>query len=484
MKKIMVALLMAALLVGVAFAGEGFTMRAQVEGNLFTQTAGENGTTSAGFFTGLDNGAGDFDLTFQYDDPDGLYGAKVNFDLGSDSFKTSGKQLPHIGTAFAWVKIANLIKVSAGRDISYRAIEKVGGDKDFGVQGMDPDDDGYVSAITTSDPFKFGSGLVLNVLTGPLNIGLFAGPSQGIKVWNQDGTVAPDGTKTYWNGEMVLKETLDLFNYQYGASAKYASDLVDVGAAFKMTRYDGKSIAPKYGIEGDTDTIIGYYYGDADNDPSTPDVLIPVYGTKEKLTGLTNGDWGKLSLDFGLYAQIKAVDGLTIGVGYAGSKGWKDQKEDAGKHDPFRSGINLDAKYTLGALTAGLYNNISFWSRAEDAEANVSEYKVFYLFDELNVAYAVTPKLTADFRARNYLFNNEMKVGDETVTSTMDRLALRAGVDYKVVPDKASVWVRLQFTTDMYSGSEDGMGHIGNNKEAASMNNNTFSIPVGVKVTF
>jgi hypothetical protein len=508
MKKIMVALLMAALIGGGAFAGEGFGVTAQVEGNLFTTTAGESGTTDAGFFTGLNKGAGDFELAFSYDDADGLYGAKLKFEAGGDAKSDvkvyGGALVPVIGTAWAYVNFGGLVKVTAGKDISYRAASKVGGDKDFGVLGVDYDSDkaadvatgheqgaqdaGKNIGFTSTDPFKFGDGLVVNVLVGPLDIGLFAGPSQGIKVWNQDKPLFNSGVpdvkdKPLWDGSLQFNETLDKFNYQYGVSVAFKHEIVDAGLAFKMTRANGKSMAPIKG-EWTTDPVAGDIIG------YTKDGT-PIYKTDGtgvwSTSGVTEGDWGIQSYDWGLYGTIKAVPNLTIGVGYAGHKDYVDEKDDAGKYDsPITTGINLDAKYVLGNLTAGLYNNISLWSQPEET-GKQREQSYFFLFDELNVAYKVTEKLTADVRARNYLSTYTMKMDSTSQAVTVDRLAIRAGVEYQVAPS-AKGWARLQFENTAYSSdpTTDGWDKVsaaGASKET-SRDHFTFSIPVGIQVKF
>jgi hypothetical protein len=228
----------------------------------------------------------------------------------------------------------------------------------------------------------------------------------------------------------------------------------------------------------------------------------PIYITDPRTKSqspVADGNWGYQTIDFGLYAKIKAIPDLTIGVGYAGHKDWVDghaDKKPGVYNSPFQSGINLDVQYVLGALTAGLYNNVSFWSLPEEKKGNQYESSYFFLFDELNLAYKLTEKLTVDLRARNYLSTYTYKGGDDKkYARTVDRFDIQSGVEYQVVPDKAKAWARLQFVNTAYSSAPtdkgwneqpadpaalQGLGVT----EGTSRNHFTFDIPVGIQVKF
>jgi hypothetical protein len=471
MKKIMVVLLMVALFVGGAFAGEGFGITARIEGSLFSTTVG-NGTSAIGFFQTLDTPHEDFALSFSYDDPDGLYGATLGFETNptdgwTSAYTNPGTLIPVVSDAFAWVKIGNVLKLRAGKGGDYRAIEKIGGEEEFGVQWLTGQDftgpgTGDVS-YNTSDPFDFGSGLVANIFAGPVTIGLFAAPSKGFSVWDQDISKALPSeveTSSLWTGEPRFKNVNSIFDYQYGLSALYASDIVDVGAAFKLSRVGAESWN---GID----------------DPTDPDYI----GDK----------WGLLGIDFGVYGKIKAIQGLELGVGVAGQKSYADAKDDAGKYDPFLLGIGLDVKFTgVDKLTLGFYNNISLWTvpKNTDLDSNDKDISHFYLTDQLEVAYAVTEKLTIDARVQNFLQTyddpQDTATNGATGTHNVDKLGIRAGVAYKVKPN-AQVTARLQFVNTAYDSDPEGWGKVTGffgETEPAKRNHFTFSIPVGIKVEF
>jgi hypothetical protein len=496
MKKIMVALLMAALFAGSVFAADGFSLTVDVNGNLFTTTAG-NGTTETGFFKSLDGGSNDSDLEFAYTDPDGAYGATLHYEVGqAGDNKNAGSFGVYNTKANAWVKFGNIVKLSAGRGIDYRAIEKVGGDKDFGAIGLK--NFGAVFAggktanpdFSTTDAFKFGSGLVANIFAGPVNIGLFAGPSTGVSAWDESTNLPwyDAETDVMWNGSAKLKNVLNLFNYEYGLSLLYESDVADVGAALKLSRVDAESTGVTEVTTPETGTIIGYL-------PDGTPVYSPSGFTPSSTSDFpTKGSWGTIATNFGVYGKVKAIDALVIGVGYAGYKEYADADKDPGKYNsPFVSGVNLDLKYTgIDKLTLGLYNNASFYSLSEEKESGLvvqQQRSFFFLFDELNVGYALTEKLSIDARVRNYLATTTFKTGsdDKEGNVGVDQLAIRAGVVYKVKPN-AQVWARAQFTNYAHSTSfDDAHGKkawLNVDADKSSRDHIKFDIPVGIQVKF
>jgi hypothetical protein len=492
MKKIMAVLLMAALFAGVAFAGDRFSVRAKAEGDLFTTTAGSSGTTEGAFFKGLDAPHGDTQAEFSYD-AESVWGGLVRFRLNNIDTATNVVNAPR---AFAWVNFGGIVKVSAGKGIDYRAIEKVDGITDFGVNYVKTED----GSITTSDPFKFGSGLLANVIVGPINVGLFAGPSAGAKPLNTEkGTaltsagskelggdtfylytdgdgndyVSPIGgltvipefeTDPFWNGDLKAKDVKDFYNYQYGFSVFYGSDLADVGAVLRLSRAGTESAG------GIVDSFAP---------PGTWDDTTPI--TPATLVATADGSYGALVTDFGLYGKIKAIDGLVIGVGYAGNYAYPDKEKDATKHVPFKSGINLDAKYTgIDKLTIGLYNNLSFWTQT--AESPIKDTSYLNILDRLDVAYALNDKLTVDARVQNVNGGTTY----DGKTWGVDVLTLRAGAVYKFAPD-VSAYARLQFANTSYSDGRDygsGFSSYTNVTKDVSRDHFTFSIPVGIDVKF
>jgi hypothetical protein len=103
------------------------------------------------------------------------------------------------------------------------------------------------------------------------------------------------------------------------------------------------------------------------------------------------------------------------------------------------------------------------------------------------VAYKVTEKLTADFRARNYLSTYTLKIGNKDQALTVDRLAIRAGVEYQVAPS-AKGWARVQFTNTAYTSDPtaddwDKTTAVNASKQT-SRDHFTFDIPVGIQVKF
>jgi hypothetical protein len=489
MKKIMVALLMVALIGGGAFAGDRFTVTAEVEGNLLTTTSGAGGTTNSESFTALNKADGDFELEFKYDGD--AYGGQLTFE-GLDA---------SIKNANAWLKFGEIAKVTAGLGYDYRAIGQVGGDADFGAQfykeiGQDPTKG---VEIGTTDPFLFGSGLLVNIFAGPAEIGIFADYGNSVKAIKTGKGLTGSGKAPNWFGDYAdYKNAKPFSNYTYGVSAKYESDLFDAGAALKLTSKDAKGyVSPFFNEPGfDQEEFVTLIISG-----SSAAAAAVAAGT----TTVGEGTYPFVSTDFGVYGKIRAVDGLEIGVGVAGQDAYQTKEKDQKVNDPFRLGINLDAKYTgIENLTVGLYNNASFWTypgSKKDIDygefgtslGGVKKVKAdtpasyFYLFDELNAEYKLSDTITLDARVRNYA-----QTGSVLSSSVgVDYLVARAGVTY-AVDEFAKVWARVQLGSVSYSTSGEkeiaGWANVkkadGSGKAETSRDHITFSIPVGIQVKF
>ncbi|MDR3284679.1 MAG: hypothetical protein LBS97_05835 [Treponema sp.] len=195
---------------------------------------------------------------------------------------------------------------------------------------------------------------------------------------------------------------------------------------------------------------------------------------------------------FGLYANITPVSGLGFNVGYSGQFAGSDIKQEIA--GPFWNGIDLQVKYTgVEKLTVTLNNNVSLASfkvdKATDgetgfyapmngattqAQADVEE-SFFSLTDALVVSYAVTDKLTATVQIANQMANMGHTEGDTEQTMKYNLFGGYLGCTYTIAK---GVTARggIDFSTKATT--------VDNGANSNTYKSTIIAIPVAVKVSF
>jgi hypothetical protein len=499
MKKIMATLLVAALVVGSAFAGDGWAAKVDIDTDLLNVTDVKGNENSFFKNTGSGNvsyfASADTDIAFTYDDPDGKYGGKINL-LTDFNAGPVGK----IGDVFAYVKFGSLVKVKAGA-FTDRASSKVYGDKDPGLLWFKPGDNN-TAAIATSDPFGFG-GLTATIYAGPAEVWLLATPITNYRVWdprknNPDtgsGTTAEQpkfddnsNVAADWNNYDTVSD------YKFGAAVKFPlPDVVDVAASFKLAHTGSASTTFYTGSES-------YTYWDQGN-----------YKQGTRTAGALNsvGKWGQKELDFGLYANVKALSsmGLNLGLGAYGSQitadGYKNllgqgsyKWVEASKYDEYlKLGFDLAVKYTgIDKLTLQLGNNVSFYTDpfdGEDKGTTGADAEYFILYNQLAVGYALSDTLTLDATVRNYLGQVTGANNMKDMKVVKDDLRFDAKLTYKISGNASAFGgVRFDTTSYTYDGYPSGVTDAQKKSFEAGTEANLgkagyiFSVPVGFTVSW
>jgi hypothetical protein len=349
----------------------------------------------------------DAELTFSYTDPDQNFGGAVSLDIADALTGT----MPW-GDFYGWVKVTRFARVHLGK-YTYRAIEKIGGDKDLGVLSLDLDKAANTLQVGTSDSLAQEAnivGFLGQALVGPAEIGFFAAPDAYFvaRHFQVPGTQAGD------EPEQTIPA---YYAYNFGANLKLAfPELLNAGVSFRQIHTEG-----------------------------------------------VNSSTGDIYSDFGLYAAVNALQdlGLQIGAGYSFRIAYEDGDDPASA--ALRNGIHLDAVYSgLPSLTAGLYNNISFYTLAAEnlsvydpAIAQVADVYTdessLVLYNELDLSYELPDlKITPSLILRNYYAVLNGKNGVKGADYGVDTFIVEAKVAYKV-SDIAEFRAGLKFTNTVYN---------------------------------
>jgi len=328
---------------------------------------------------------GDVEFDVRYTDPNEQFGGKIGFRYGS-FYNTN---LPIMEDLYGWVKVSPYFRGKLGR-YTERVVEKVGGDKDLGVLLFDVGASDMT--INTSDSLGLGSSVIGFIPTfyiplgnaGEVAISGFAAPNEywlGKRVTppydqnNQTPTVTINGYSTY----------------KFGGSLKYTHpDWVTVGLAYSTYHTEAE--------EGIDAGIVYQNFGAY----AIVNILRPDQPEPE------------LEPDADTPARRQPRQpSLKVGVGYSGHI-YVDEKtrDDEEVHQTFKSGIHFDVNYTnvIPGLSFGLYNNLSFHTLTKDktygyVESNADAFgdeKSFVLYNQLDVSYDITEKLTTSLMFRNY----------------------------------------------------------------------------------
>jgi hypothetical protein len=349
----------------------------------------------------------DAELKFSYTDPDQNFGGVVGLDIADALTGT----MPW-GDFYGWIKVTRFARVHLGK-YTYRAIEKIGGDKDLGVLSLDLSKTANTLQVSTSDSLAQQASLVGflgQALAGPVEIGVFAAPDAYFvaRHFQVPGTQAGD------EPEQTIPA---YYAYNFGANLKLAfPDLLNAGLSFRQIHTEG-----------------------------------------------VNASTGDIYNDFGLYAAVDALQdlGLRIGAGYSFRIAYEDGDDPSTA--ALRNGIHLDVIYSgVPGMKAGLYNNISFYKLAAEnlsvydpaiaQIANVyADESSLVLYNELDVSYELPDlKLTPALVLRNYYAVLNGKNGVRGADYGVDTFSIEAKAAYKV-SEIAEFRAGLKFTNTVYN---------------------------------
>jgi hypothetical protein len=442
MRKVFVAIALAALACGTAFAEGEFSAKVDIDANLlnFTHTDVQNDEyiiptekpeSNVTNVLGSPN-FGDAEIKVAYTDSEDRFGAVIGFDFDE---KLTGT-VP-LGDLYGWGRIGSKdsffsTKFQLGK-FTDRVIEKIGGDKDLGVLTIDVSGKANEISIDTTDSFGLGDdtiGFLAWVYVGPVAVNVFAAPS----AYHKAQYLIADNDTT----ETKIKVD-PYYSYKAGGSLAYTlPDILTIGASFRQTHTAGSSI----------------YKGDISN-------------------------------DYGLYGDIIALSnlGVEIGLGYSGRIAFEDE-EDGIDYAPIQHAVHLDAKYTgIDKLVVGLYNNLSFSTLAkdktlaydEDIAAIMDIYtdeSTFVLYNELEVSYDLTEKFTPSLNFKNYYSTILGRNGVKDRDYGKDTFSVEAKATYKITGN-ASLRAGVKFENILYATPEDSV----------ILRNNSYSISIPVGVT-
>jgi hypothetical protein len=175
-------------------------------------------------------------------------------------------------------------------------------------------------------------------------------------------------------------------------------------------------------------------------------------------------------MSFGVYADITAVENLGVSLGYTG---FTIANDDADAKAPLWSGIDLRATWTgIPGLSISTHNNVSFASGAEWIFSR-KDSKFFTLYN----AIGATKELTGRFS-----INGE--VGNIYSRTDLDM----TGGGLSKYCESEEFWGQVKFISRLAENTEFSVGlRVDYAKTEAGGGDGsvtTFSIPVGVKVSF
>ena len=154
--------------------------------------------------------------------------------------------------------------------------------------------------------------------------------------------------------------------------------------------------------------------------------------------------------NFGVYADIVAVENLGIVIGYNGVYGSFANEFSNFDKDVLYNGIDLRAQYMMGALGLALHNNFTFASTEIAPETTGT-----YIFDKLNlgVSYKVNDMFTAFLELGNKLSLLTSKYDDGKAQVIQDSIQIYPRVQINVT-DNAVIKTGLSMNFDVANTSK------------------------------
>jgi hypothetical protein len=420
---------------------KGFSVSVDIDADLFAfkhtdikndEYISEEDTTQENQAFLMNNDSfGDTEVKFQYTDPEDLFGAAVVVDFGDKL----GSSLP-LGDVYGWGRVTKFARFQLGK-YTYRAIDKLGGDKEVGVFDLVIDKANNNLSIETSDSLAQSGviGFLATGIVGPMELGFFAAPDQYFVARYYSIPASTGGTP---KAEIPAYST-----YNFGFNAKLTlENIATVGASYRQIHTEGR--------------------------------------------GTSIGD---IFHNYGLYARITVpaltVLGIGIGVGYSGQVAYEDA-DDASDNAPVKSAFHLDATYSgmENKLNVSLFNNVSFYTLSADKTiaydsdiADVADIYAdeasFVLYNELKVAYSLTEKLIPSLTLRNYYGTLTGRNGIKDQDYGLDVFTAEARATYKI-KDNAEMRVGLKCVNTAFNTPTVS--------DVLKNSNFVFSIPIGLTV--
>lgn len=378
----------------------------------------------------------DLDFNVAYNDPEGRFGAQINFAFGAlleTHFTT--------GDIFGWAKISPYFRGKLGK-FTERVVEKIGGDKDLGVMLFEISNSDLV--INTSDSLGLGSDIIGFIPTGYLPLGNF--------------------------GELAVSGFLAPNEYYLGRKINNAADqsgstMPTIVPAYATYKFGGslKYTFPDWGTLG------------------------AAYRTYHTIAG-EGVELGNVFHDYGFYAivTLPMLTGLKIGLGYSGHLDYREEIDrDDEIYAPIQNAIHLDVTYqnVIPGLSLGLYNNLSFYTLAKEdtigylvtASSLFEDVKSTVWYNELSASYMITKALTATLMVRNYYAELLNYQGVRGKNYGKEVFIVEALARYNIT-EKVQVRGGLKFEMTKYNTPLLSL--------VMKNDNNAFSIPIGIIVSW
>jgi hypothetical protein len=203
---------------------------------------------------------------------------------------------------------------------------------------------------------------------------------------------------------------------------------------------------------------------------------------------------------FGLYANLSPIEGLGVSVGYSAvifnaGENYKTKAATITGSVPLFSGIDLRVAYTaIENLSVYFNNNISFSSAKGEGKDNFNAYgfvgspladkqseSYFSMHNTLGGAYKLTDKLTAKAQLGNKLQTYTTDNDGNGSTKTTDTFGFYTGVSYA---PNANVTLNAGLTLSAASTDVKYTVKSGTAADPTKEGTIKFAIPVGLKVTF
>jgi hypothetical protein len=486
MKKIMAALLVAALVAGSVFALEGLTVSGSFEydADVITHKSANQGL-GADVLNSGPTAADGTSVSFTLDR--GVYGGSFGIHLKNINWFTGQEtkfsdllgQIYFTDGSQVWVKFGSAAKVTLGNVTSRGAdrlvgavIPKEGMDELGGWPtpsiGADGSKINYTNGYGTDyGVWKFdGESLVTGYSTATA---LITTPS---------GEYAPDSFGPIANTNPARKTLLVTDLYFGPATVTLAipgngSEAVEKSA----NNYDAR-VAFKLDTVG---TFYVSWKGQlTDEKVPNEDDDGPSYETI-KYNHAVNS--------LGIYADIRAIEKLVLTAGFSGVFDTVEAKDsDVNKYsDKSFYGIDLRARYTgIDKVAITSHNNASFY----DNNAKESDEKVdtFVLYNQVAASIQLTEKLWTKAQLYNVLGTTSAKEGApgdlKDLVTTYDALGIRADLFYTLTPT-ATVRAGVAYENHTAYATYDGDTYAKSGAEKGTKDNAWgFKVPIGITFAF
>jgi hypothetical protein len=380
----------------------------------------------------------DLEIKFNYSAPSGLFGAVSAFNFPVDFPADFTK---YLGDIYGWVKPVKYFGVQLGK-YTDRVIDKIGGDKDLGVLTMDvvrDDDIGF----STTDSLGLGDSAIGLLLSGYCDIGpgalrlnLFAAPDS----YHNAVTVSIPNPGSTAPRSMHIPA---YYAYHAGGALRWDMDILNIGASYRQAHTEGSG------------TALGNIYHDWGLYAVT-DALEQAAGLKIA-AGYSGRIWYEDEYQQEIYEGTTLVD----------SGGEPDAKEKAPVHTAIHLDLQWDGDVSGKNFSVDLYNNCSFFTLEKEKTARYDEAiaasldmyadeSMLVLYNELVLAYDLTPRFTPELKFRNYYGKIVSLDGVKSWDYGKDVFLVQAMAHFKVAPN-TELRAGVKFENSIYGTPEDSL---------------------------